>query len=116
MLKITNVRNCRVLANKCRLADTMLSRAVGLLNRSSLERGEGLLIRPCNSVHCFFMRFPIDVLFMDAECRVLKMYTPMKPWRMSTIVRGSKQVIELPSGVVADTGTKVGDILLLEQS
>lgn len=113
-MRVTNQKNGNVVADSCRLATSMVARGVGLLNRSSLPQGEGLLIRPCSSVHCFFMRFPIDVLFLDAEGRILKLYAPLKQWRSSSWVRGAKQTLELPAGTIAKTGTSVGDVLLLE--
>ncbi|MDQ3855874.1 MAG: DUF192 domain-containing protein [Chloroflexota bacterium] len=113
-MRITNSRTGEVLADRCKLARSPVARAVGLLNRSALERGEGLLLRPCSSVHCFFMRFPIDVAFLDGKGQVLKVYEPMKPWRASTIVRRAKQTLELPAGVLRQTGTRVGDVLVIE--
>lgn len=113
-MKVTNARTGDTVADRCRLADNLLTRGIGLLNRSSLDRGEGLLIRPCSSVHCFFMRFPIDVAFLDAGGRVLKTYAPLKPWRASTIVRGARQTLELPAGALEEAGTTVGDRLVLE--
>ncbi len=88
-----------------------MARGVGLLDRSGLDAGEGLLLKPCSSVHCFFMRFAIDVAFLDAEGKVLKVYDSMKPWRASTIVRGAKQTLELPAGVLSASDTVVGDVL-----
>ncbi len=108
---VVNTRNAALLSDRCKLATSIPARTMGLLNRSSLETGEGLLIRPCSSVHCFFMRFPIDVLFLDKENRVLKMYAPLKQWRASCIVRGAKQTLELPAGTIGRTGTEVGDVL-----
>ncbi|MDP9379287.1 MAG: DUF192 domain-containing protein [Chloroflexota bacterium] len=89
---------------------------MGLLNRSHLEPGEGLLIQPCNSVHSFFMRFPIDVLFIDSEGRVLKTYSPLRQWRSSTLVRRAKRALELPPGTIAASDTRVGDVIALERS
>lgn len=114
-IRVTNARTDGVLADRCAQANSVLGRGVGLLNRSSLDAGEGLLIRPCSSVHCFFMRFPIDVIFLDGDGKVLKMYAPLKQWRASRWVRGAKQTLELPAGTIAATETCVGDTLLLEQ-
>ena len=111
MLTVENERTGVVLADRCRLAASPISRLVGLLNRSSLPIGEGLLIRPCSSVHNFFMRFPIDVAFLDGEGRVLKTYEPLRVWRATTIVRGAKQALELPADALATSGTRIGDVL-----
>lgn len=110
-VSVSNLRTGASLAGRCDVATGFIRRGVGLLGRRTLEQGEGLLIRPCSSVHCFFMRFPIDVLFLDGHARVLKLYTPLRPWRASTLVRGAKQTLELPAGTVRSSGTEVGDVL-----
>ncbi len=115
MLRVLNPRTGATLAHSCREATSLVRRTVGLLDRASLDEGEGLLIRPCSSVHCFLMRFPIDVIFLNEDGRVLKLYSPLRPWRASSIVRGAKQTLELPAGTVARTGTQVGDVLRLER-
>ena len=113
-MRVSNARSGRVLAERCRTASTPLARFLGLMGRASLPPGEGLLIRPCSSVHCFFMRFPIDVAFLDGEGRVVKLYAPLRPWRTSSpVVWGAKQALELPAGTIADSDTQVGDVLLL---
>ncbi len=61
-----------------------------------------------------FMRFPIDVVFLDSEGKVLRVYAPLKQWRSSRIVRGAKQTLELPAGTVAASDTRVGDLLVIE--
>ena len=79
----------------------------------ALPEGGGLVIEPCNSIHMFFMRYPLDVVFTDAEGRVLFMYRGIKPWRMGRIVRGAKRAIELPEGTLERTHTEIGDSLKL---
>jgi uncharacterized membrane protein (UPF0127 family) len=113
-MRVTNSRNGNVLAEDCMVASSVVARAVGLLGRSSLPAGEGLLIRPCSGVHAFFMRFPIDVLLLDAGGRVLKAYAPLRPWRATALVRGAKQALELPAGTIARSDTQVNDSLLIE--
>src|SRR4051794_40944928 len=68
---------------RCALADSAPARMRGLLGRDGLAQGEGLLIRPTNSVHMFFMRFPIDVVFVDRELSVRKVVERLRPWRMA---------------------------------
>jgi uncharacterized membrane protein (UPF0127 family) len=98
---------------RCELADTIPSRMRGLLGRSGLETGEGLLIRPTNSVHMFFMRFPIDVVFLDRELVVRKVVAALAPWRMAGC-RGASSALELPAGEASRRGLQVGDRLVLE--
>ena len=83
----------------------------GLLGKRGLDRGEGILLQPAGSIHTMFMRFTIDVVFLDGENRVLSIEPDLKPWR-SARARGSKAVLELPAGRAADVGLRVGDHLV----
>jgi len=76
--------------------------------RKELPAGQALLLAPCSSVHCFFMRFPIDVVFLDGDRRVTKIAPAMKPWRMA-MGGGGKQALELPAGEAAKARLEVGD-------
>jgi uncharacterized protein len=96
------------LVSKARVATSMWSRFWGLLGRRSLPNDEGLLIVPCNSVHTFFMRFPIDVLFLDKDDRVLKIATELRPFRVA-VGRGARRVLEIAAGRAASAGVRVGD-------
>jgi uncharacterized membrane protein (UPF0127 family) len=108
---VKNATRDTVLAEESGKATNPITRGVGLIGRSSLPPGGGLIIQPCHSVVSFFMRFPIDVAFVDAEGKVCHTIEPLVPWRTSTIVRQSRLVVELPAGTLAETGTKVGDQL-----
>ena len=79
----------------------------GLLGRDGLPQGEGLLIKPCGSVHTFFMRFPIDVVFLDRELSVLAVRPEVRPWRTAG-TRGGKVVLELGAGEAARLGIAPG--------
>lgn len=78
-----------------------------------LPEGGGLVIDPCGSIHMFFMRYPLDILFLNKEGRIVFMYKGIKPWRVGRIVRGAKMAIELPEGTIAGTNTQVGDTVSL---
>jgi uncharacterized membrane protein (UPF0127 family) len=80
-----------------KLADSLLSRLKGLLGRSGLNPAEGIWISPCNSVHCFFMRFAIDVVYLDGNHQVVAIRPDLAPWRMSLCWK-AKSVIELAAG------------------
>ena len=69
----------------------------GLLGRSELRPGEGLLLRPASAIHTFFMRFPIDAVFLDREWRVVGIADDVAPWRTAAR-KGAKAVLELPAG------------------
>jgi uncharacterized protein len=85
----------------------------GLLGRSSLEPGEGMLFRPAGSIHMFFMRFPIDAVFCDRELLVLDVLRDLQPWKTAGR-KGAKVVIELAAGAAA--GIEPGDRLVLGDS
>jgi uncharacterized protein len=84
-------------SDRCEIAETPLSRLKGLLGRARLEPGEGLLIRPTWSVHTFFMRFPIDVVFVDRGLRILAVTPNLRPWRAAAR-RRAHAVLELAAG------------------
>jgi uncharacterized membrane protein (UPF0127 family) len=96
-----------VVCDECTVADRPWSRLRGLLGRSSLPAGEGLLLRPCGSVHTLFMRFPIDVVFCDRELRVLSVAESVRPWR-AAVRRGAKVAVELAAGEARRRGVETG--------
>lgn len=105
----------KMLADNCSIADTFSARFRGLMLKKDLPKGHGLLITPCNSIHMFFMRFPIDAVFIDYENTILHIEEKIKPWKISKIIKGARSVIELPAGTISSTGTKPGDRLLFVQ-
>lgn len=90
------------------LADNFWTRLKGLLGRSALAENEGLLIRPCNSVHTLGMTFAIGVIFLDRDNRILQVIPLMKPGRLSPLVRGAKQVLELHPSRLEQGRVQVG--------
>jgi len=96
-----------VVCERCLLAETPLARLRGLLGRSDLPAGEGLLLRPAGSIHTAFMRFPIDAVFLDRADRVLKVAHELPPWRMAGC-RGARAVLELPAGEAAKHSLHAG--------
>lgn len=113
-VRITNQTRGAVLAERAAIASSWWARGRGLLGRRALPPGEGLIIRPCNSVHCFFMAFPIDVVYVDRAYRVVRLAPELRPNRIGPLVLKARDVIELPAGTVAATGTQVGDQLVVE--
>jgi uncharacterized membrane protein (UPF0127 family) len=117
-LRCTSVRTGRlsrddgtVVCEHCLLAVSPLTRLRGLHGRSSLAPGEGMLFRPCGSIHMFFMRFAIDAIFCDRDLRVLAVVRGLKPWRMASC-RRARIVVELAEGAAADV--RLGDQLVLD--
>ena len=115
-MRAINLSKGSVLVERGEMATSVFSRAKGLLGRSGISRGEGLLIRPCQSVHTFFMRFPIDVLFLDRENRVIHMELNLRPNRLSRHCFRARAVLELPAGTACATMTELGDKLAIVSS
>ena len=98
------------LGNAIDKADTSATRNKGLLSRHGLDPGTGLWIVPCEGIHTFFMKFSIDVVYIDRKKRVRKTVKNIGPWRLSLCLP-AHSVIELPVGVIDASGTKKGDQL-----
>src|SRR5437868_2964698 len=113
IMSIVNTTRNTTLADKARRAASFVDRGRGLMLSDPLPSGGGLVIEPCNSIHMFFMRYPLDILFLDEQGKVLFMYKGIKPWRMGRIVRGARMAVELPEGVIDRTGTQLGDKLTI---
>ncbi len=109
-----NATRGHVLAESAERAAGFWGRLVGLLGRVGLEEGGGMVIEPCNSVHMWFMRFPIDVVFASREDRVVAVVPHLRPWSMTRPYFGASAAIELPVGMIARTGTVPGDQLVRE--
>jgi hypothetical protein len=88
----------------------VLRRARGLLGRPQPLPQQGLWLKPCNAVHCWFMGYAIDVLFLDGEGRVLKSLTSLRPWRMAAC-RGARSVVELAAGEAERLKIREGDVI-----
>jgi uncharacterized membrane protein (UPF0127 family) len=106
-----NTTRRRLVAERASVAGSLRSRTVGLLGTASLPRGGGLWIEGAPSIHMFFMKYPIDAVFVDGEGRVTTVVENLKPWRVVWWARGAKDCLELPAGTVARTGIQVGDVL-----
>ena len=109
-ISVRNVTRDVLLADGARTADSSAERRTGLLKHTHLDPGDGVWIVPCESVHSFFMKFTIDVLYLDRKHRVKKIRPEMAPWRVSACLT-AHSVLELPAGTIARTGTQPGDQL-----
>lgn len=109
-LRAVNLARASVLATRLEVAASGPTRRKGLLGREGLSPGEGLWIVPCESVHTFFMRFPIDLVYLDRGNRILKVRSAVGAWRMSACF-SAHSVLELPAGAIRDTATQRGDTL-----
>ncbi len=113
-MRVVNRTREILLADKVRTASSLLSRFVGLLGTAAIADGEGLWIVPCRGVHTLGMRYPIDVAFLDARGVVIGILTGLPPNRVGRLIRGARGALELPSGILAATGTVPGDLLEFE--
>jgi uncharacterized membrane protein (UPF0127 family) len=109
-MKIANLTRQVILAHRVEIADEGAARRKGLLGRNQLPAGEGLWIVPCESVHTFGMRFPIDLVYLDRNKKVKKVRSGVPPWRLSACL-SAYSVVELASGTVHMTQTMPGDNL-----
>jgi uncharacterized membrane protein (UPF0127 family) len=96
-----------VVCERCEVAGSILRRMRGLLGRDGLAPGEGLLLPRTGSVHTFFMRFPIDVVFLDRRRRVVRIAHGLRPWRVAYGFR-ARSTLELPAGAAAAAGLEAG--------
>lgn len=112
-MEVFNLTTGKTMAENAWLAADFFSRLRGLLGTKHLAAGEGLVIRPCSSIHTFGMNYPIDVVFADDAGKVKRTEARLGPGRM-LMCRGSSYVVELPPGMLAQTGTKAGDYLCLD--
>lgn len=114
-MRVLNLTQNTCIADNARLADTFLSRLVGLLNRRSLEPQEALIITRCQSIHMFFMRFAIDVIFMDRNFVVVGVAPNIKPFRLSPLFISAYYAVEIPTGIISASHTRPGDQLKLDK-
>ena len=114
MLRVFNQTKNRLVAERAEVADTSAKRRTGLLKHTALNEGEGLWIVPCEGVHTFGMKFPIDVVYLNRKKKVLKIRERMPRRRVSFCLR-AHSVLELPAGMCAATSTAPGDQLILDR-
>ena len=113
-LVVCNVTRATTLSVGAEEARTFWARGRGLMWRRSFPDGSALIIDPCSSIHMFFMHFPIDVLYLDRDDRVVRVQPGIKPWRTGPLwTRGARCVIELPVGTLERTQTVAGDQISL---
>jgi len=113
-MRIKNLTRNTIVAEKVEIAEDFFFRTRGLLGRDKIDEGFALIITRCKQIHTFFMRFPIDVLFVDRGNRVIKTISAMPPSRISGFFWDSHLVIELSAGVIKATQTQSQDLLFFE--
>lgn len=113
MPRVINETRGTVVAEDVRLAEGIWSRFWGLMGRKALPEDGGLLLRPSSSIHTAFMRFAIDVVFLDRALRVIKVVSQMKPFRVAVAFGGAHSALELNAGAAAKAQVEKGDQLAL---
>jgi uncharacterized protein len=113
--ELTRIRTAEgaIVCERCEVAESATARMRGLLGRTGLEPGTGMLINPAPSVMTFFMRFPIDVVFLDRDRKVVGVRHELGPWRVAG-ARHAVAALELPAGAAAQAGIEQGTVLVLE--
>jgi uncharacterized membrane protein (UPF0127 family) len=115
MVSVWNQSHSTPVAQSVEIADSSMRRAVGLLGRKALDVEQGLWIRPCSGVHTFGMAFAIDVIGLDRDRRVTKLWRNLRPHRMTTLVPRVRSVIELPAGSIDSRSIYLGDVLEFQE-
>ena len=113
-LRVVEAGSRRCLLPEVQAADRFLARLLGLIGRRRLECGAGLYLPRCRSIHTFFVRFPIDVVYLDGNRTIKKVVAGLKPWRLSWC-RGADSVLEAAAGWVAQAGLTEGMQVDFEQ-
>ncbi|MFH0876829.1 MAG: DUF192 domain-containing protein [Candidatus Omnitrophota bacterium] len=114
LYRVINATTGQVLFQRARIAQDFKSRSVGLLNRSSLDEDEALLIKPCNAIHTFFMKFPIDIAFLDKNGKVVKARANLGKNRLCSAMLHGYMVLEMSAGSLAKIELNQGNVLKIE--
>jgi uncharacterized membrane protein (UPF0127 family) len=109
VLKVTNTTRGTTVGEGIELADTSMKRMFGLLGRRGLDAGGGLWIKPSSGVHTFGMAFKIDVVGLDRDLKIIKLWRCLAPFRVTSVSLKLKSVLELPCGTISQTQTQLGD-------
>jgi uncharacterized membrane protein (UPF0127 family) len=113
-MQVKNLTQGQLLITHGELAETFWARFWGLMGRTSLRKGEGLVLKGDKSIHTFFMKFPIDVVYVDRAGHVVRVDPAMQPFRIGPIVFEAAYILELPMGVIQATQTALGDQLTIQ--
>jgi len=110
-MMLLNTTKKTVIVSELAVADNFFKRFMGLMGKNDLPQGKGLMIKPCNSIHMFFMKIPLDILFVDRDNKIIHIIKDIKPWKVSKIVPGAVSAIELPIGTIDSSNTEVSDFV-----
>ena len=113
-MKLVNLSNEQVIVNQLKEAYHFFNRLRGLMFTDKLDSGTGLHLKPCRSIHTFFMNYPIDVLYMNEQNIIVAIEESVEPGKVGKLYADASSVVELPAGTVQETGTMVGHSLSID--
>ena len=113
LARVRRAADNALVCERCEIPESSVGRMRGLLGRTELPEGSGMLIDAAPSVMTFFMRFPIDVVFLDRDRKVVGVRHGLRPWRVAG-ARHAVAALELPAGAAAAAGVDEGGVLVLE--
>jgi uncharacterized membrane protein (UPF0127 family) len=114
-LIVRNQNRETVLGEAIEVADSAVQKVKGLLGKECLEDGQGLLFKKCSSLHTFFMHFPIDIVFLNKKCKVLRLRPNVRPFKLVAAPLRAFYALELPPDAILRSDTRVGDYLSFEE-
>lgn len=109
-----NVNKENLVLENVRLANGFLQKFKGLMGRKKLNKSEGLMLLNCNSIHTCFMKFPIDVIFLNIDHEVIAMRKEVRPWRMVNFIKKAYITVEMAAGTIEHKNIEVGDLLIMK--
>jgi uncharacterized membrane protein (UPF0127 family) len=115
VVSVTNATGKPLIGDRVEIASTSMTRMVGLLGKHGIDAGEGLWIKPSSGVHTIGMKFTIDVVGLDKDNRVIKLWKKLVPWRLTTVHWTMKSVLELPAGRIDECQIQLGDTLAIAE-
>jgi uncharacterized membrane protein (UPF0127 family) len=114
-VKLYNSTQNNLIAKNVKIAKSFITRSLGLIPRKDFFESEALIIKPCNSIHTFFMKFPIDVLFLDKTNKIIALYENVTPWQILPVHFNAHSVIELKAGQIKAKNIQKNDIIQVNE-
>ncbi len=111
VVRVENTTRAALIGDRIELAHSSMRRLFGLLGRRGLSAGSGLWIAPSSGIHTMGMAFPIDVIGLDRDYNIVKLWSSLRPFRLTSISFQMKSVLELPAGTIQASGAQIGDTL-----
>lgn len=113
MKKVVLKKNGQPILDNCFIATSFFSRFLGLMGKKSLSENFAVYFPRCSSIHTFFVRIPLDVIFVDANKKVIKIIESLQPWKVIPPIKGAKDVFEMKTGEIKRLGFSMGDLIEL---